>query len=68
MVKTTGDGLHAVFASARSAVAAAVGAQPALGAEDWTLPEPLRVRMGLHAVEVDLRAATLTITGAASGR
>jgi len=33
-----------------------------------TSPEPLRVRMGLHAGDVDLRAATLTITGAASGR
>ena len=56
VVKTTGDGLHAVFASARGAVAAAVDAQLALGAEDWTLPEPLRVRMGLHTGEADLRS------------
>ncbi len=56
VVKTTGDGLHAVFASARGAVAAAVDAQLALVAEDWTLPEPLRVRMGLHTGEADLRS------------
>ena len=48
MVKTTGDGLHAAFATAHDALGAAVDAQRALVAEAWPLPEPLRVRMGVH--------------------
>ena len=46
VVKGTGDGAHAVFATAGGAVGAAVDAQVALGAEDWRVSEPLRVRMG----------------------
>jgi len=48
VVKTTGDGLHAVFAMAPDAVAAALDAQRALTDEKWVLLEPLKVRMGLH--------------------
>src|SRR5262249_39457236 len=48
LVKTTGDGLHAAFARAAGALAAALAAQPALAAEAWGLPRPLRPRMGLH--------------------
>jgi predicted ATPase/class 3 adenylate cyclase len=48
IVKTTGDGLHAAFATADHALAAAVDAQLALTGEVWPLPEPLRVRMGIH--------------------
>jgi len=48
VVKTTGDGLHAAFAVADRALAAAVAAQRALVEESWDLPEPLRVRMGVH--------------------
>jgi predicted ATPase/class 3 adenylate cyclase len=55
VVKTTGDGLHAVFALAPDGVVAALDAQRALVAEDWTLPEPLRVRMGLHMGGAELR-------------
>ena len=55
VVKTTGDGLHAAFGTAPDAVAAALDAQQALVAEDWTLPEPLKVRMGLHTGVADLR-------------
>ena len=55
VVKTTGDGLHAAFALAQDALVAALDAQRALVAEDWTLPEPLRVRMGLHTGEAELR-------------
>jgi class 3 adenylate cyclase len=44
VVKTTGDGVHAVFASVRDAVDAAVGAQIALSAEVWETTGPLRVR------------------------
>ena len=49
VVKTTGDGLHAAFASAHDAATAAVHAQRALLAEPWTEIGGLRVRMGLHA-------------------
>jgi predicted ATPase/class 3 adenylate cyclase len=55
VVKTTGDGLHAAFALAPDGVAAALDAQRALVAEDWTLPEPLKVRMGLHIGGAELR-------------
>ena len=55
MVKTTGDGLHAVFATAPEATAAAVDAQQRLMAEAWAMPEPLRVRMGVHRKRRDAR-------------
>ncbi len=55
VVKTTGDGLHAAFGTAHDAVAAAIEAQRGLGAEPWTLPDPLLVRMGVHTGEADLR-------------
>ena len=55
MVKTTGDGFHAAFATAHDAVDAAVAAQLALGAEPWEMTGPLRVRMGLHTCEAELR-------------
>ncbi len=48
IVKTTGDGLHAAFATATDAIAAAVAAQQALLAEPWDAATTLRVRMGIH--------------------
>ena len=48
IVKTTGDGLHAAFTTADHALGAAIDAQLALTGEVWPLPEPLRVRMGIH--------------------
>ena len=55
VVKTTGDGLHAVFGSAEGAVAAAVAGQQALAEERWEATGPLRVRMGVHTGEGELR-------------
>ena len=55
MVKTTGDGLHAVFTTAQDALAAAVAAQHALAAEPWEVPGGLRVRMGLHTGDAVVR-------------
>jgi predicted ATPase/class 3 adenylate cyclase len=55
VVKTTGDGFHAAFGTAHDAVDAAVAAQLALGSEAWDLTGPLRVRMGLHTCEAELR-------------
>ena len=56
IIKTTGDGLHAVFASAADAVSAVLAGQRALLAEPWPAAAPLRVRMALHTGEADLRA------------
>jgi class 3 adenylate cyclase len=48
VVKMTGDGVHAAFATAHDAVAAAVGAQRALAGEDFGETGELLVRMGIH--------------------
>jgi class 3 adenylate cyclase len=55
VVKTTGDGVHAVFSMADDAVNAAVEAQRAIAAEPWPLPEALGVRIGMHSGPADLR-------------
>jgi predicted ATPase/class 3 adenylate cyclase len=48
VVKTTGDGVHAVFSAANDALEAALEAQRALLREGWAEIGPLRVRMALH--------------------
>lgn len=55
--KHTGDGVCAAFPVASGAVAAALEAQRALQAEDWSGAEPLRVRMALHTGAVERRDA-----------
>jgi predicted ATPase/class 3 adenylate cyclase len=50
-----GDSRFAVFQRATDAVAAAVDIQLTLQREAWDLPEPLRVHLGLHSGEADLR-------------
>jgi predicted ATPase/class 3 adenylate cyclase len=55
VVKSTGDGTHAVFVRAEDAVSAAAAAQAALAAEPWGVTGPLRVRMGLHTGSAELR-------------
>ncbi len=57
IVKTTGDGCYAVFPTAADAVAATLAAQRALYAESWNMihPDVVRVRMGLHTGEAELR-------------
>src|SRR4051794_18715220 len=55
VVKTTGDGALAVFATASDAVEAAIAAQRRIGEESWTVPEPLRVRMGINTGPAELR-------------
>ena len=55
IVKTTGDGFHAAFATATDAIDAAVAAQLALGNETWDLTGPLNVRMGIHTGEAEIR-------------
>jgi predicted ATPase/class 3 adenylate cyclase len=48
VVKSTGDGFHAVFRTAPDALAAALAAQQALQAEAWQ-EAVIRVRTGLHS-------------------
>ena len=55
IVKTTGDGVHAVFASAHDALAAAADAERAIVAEPWGRTGPLRVRIGVHTGDAELR-------------
>ncbi len=55
VVKTTGDGFHAAFHTARDAVDTAISAQRSLGMERFEVTGPLRVRMGVHTGEVQLR-------------
>ena len=55
VVKTTGDGLHAVFASSLDSLNACLKAQFSLQDEPWGETGPLKVRMGLHAGEAQLR-------------
>ena len=58
IVKTTGDGIHAVFASPSAGLSAALDAQRALLDAQWPgiAPDSIRVRMGLHTGEAELRA------------
>jgi predicted ATPase/class 3 adenylate cyclase len=55
VVKTTGDGVHAAFASAADAVGAARDAQLALARPSWDSTGPLRVRIGLHTGQAEVR-------------
>jgi predicted ATPase/class 3 adenylate cyclase len=48
VVKSTGDGMLAVFAYAADALTATINSQRALLQEAWDTVEPLRVRMALH--------------------
>jgi predicted ATPase/class 3 adenylate cyclase len=52
VVKTTGDGFHAIFDAASDAAAAALAGQLAMLEEPWPADTgPLQVRMGLHTGE-----------------
>ena len=55
VVKTTGDGLHAVFGEPRDAIRASVMLQRALRDPEATAGIPLRVRCGLHLGVVQRR-------------
>jgi hypothetical protein len=50
-----GDSRFAVFQDAVNAVAAAVEIQANMASEQWEMPSPLRVRLGLHTGVADLR-------------
>ncbi len=55
IVKTMGDGFHAVFTTAHDAVMAAVATQTALLADDRNIAETVRVRMGIHTGAAEFR-------------
>ncbi len=57
VLQTAGDGLHAVFDTAVHGVAATLAAQQALSRHRWdeVQPQAIRVRMGLHTGEAELR-------------
>jgi len=55
VVKTTGDGLHAAFATAGDALGAAVAGQLGVAEEGGGSIGPLRVRMGVHTGDAQLR-------------
>ena len=54
IIKTTGDGIHAVFSTAIDSVNTAVDAQHAFQTSEFS-EVPIRVRMGLHTGEAELR-------------
>ena len=55
VVKLTGDGVHAAFAGAADAVRAALDVQGRVGSEEWSIPEPICVRIGIHTGEAEHR-------------
>jgi predicted ATPase/DNA-binding SARP family transcriptional activator len=56
VVKMRGDGVHAVFASVRQAVEAALAGQQALQSEPWAAAiGQLEARMGIHTGPAELR-------------
>src|SRR5918995_1018408 len=50
-----GDSRFAVFASAPGAAAAALAIQRSFAAEDWPTSRPLKIRIGIHTGEAELR-------------
>ena len=55
VVKTTGDGFHAAFGTARDALEAALAAQRALASEPPVQGVMVKVRMGVHTGEARVR-------------
>ena len=55
VVKTTGDGFHAAFDTARDALEAALAAQQALAVEPPVQGVVVKVRMGVHTGEARVR-------------
>src|SRR5262249_36204260 len=53
--ETLGDGAYAAFARAGNGVRAAIAAQRAIQSQDWGEIEAIRVRMGLHTGDVEVR-------------
>jgi predicted ATPase/class 3 adenylate cyclase len=52
-IDTQGDAFFAIFGTARACAAAAIAIQQAMAAHSWPGGEKLRVRIGMHAGEVE---------------
>jgi predicted ATPase/class 3 adenylate cyclase len=63
VVKGTGDGMHAVFARAYDAISAAIAIQQAFRSEAFDAMGQLRVRVGVHTSEAELREGDYYGTG-----
>jgi len=63
VVKRTGDGTFAVFSGPANAAAAALAIQRAVTAEAWPTPLPIRVRIGVHTGEAEVRDGDYYGTG-----
>lgn len=55
IVKTTGDGIHAAFASPADAIYSAIEGQKRMQSEEWGETGPLLVRMGIHIGDSQFR-------------
>lgn len=55
VLKTTGDGMIAVFPNVPDAVRTCLDAQLRISNQSWPTSRPLKVRMGLHAGEAEER-------------
>ncbi|HWL50527.1 MAG TPA: adenylate/guanylate cyclase domain-containing protein, partial [Acidimicrobiia bacterium] len=55
VLKTTGDGLIAVFDSVADSLSAAIDSQGGLEREQWGPTGPIRVRMGIHSGDTESR-------------
>lgn len=55
LLKTTGDGVIAIFEAPGAALTAALHGQESLARQDWDSAGPIRVRMGIHAGETESR-------------
>jgi class 3 adenylate cyclase len=64
---TMGDGLAAAFQTASAALCCAMQAQRLIGQQTWETARPVRVRMGLHTGEAELRERGLFRHGRESG-
>jgi predicted ATPase/class 3 adenylate cyclase len=53
--KEVGDAFHAVFADPAQAIRASIALQRSLKAESWETPDPIRVRIALHAGDAQER-------------
>ncbi len=55
IVKTTGDGVHAAFPTAAGGIGAAIDAQRAITTTSWDAIGGLKIRIGVHTGEAELR-------------
>ncbi|MFZ0012769.1 MAG: adenylate/guanylate cyclase domain-containing protein [Acidimicrobiia bacterium] len=55
VLKTTGDGMIAIFDTPRDAIAACIQGQSQITSQRWETTDPVRVRMGMHTGDAEER-------------